>query len=127
MKKNRPDKQLLKINYLIIIFSIFILCSCDFGLSSGEDIIGKWTPSNNYYQKFITFKDDETGFYESEKDDNKWVAKDFDWSVVQGIVYKKIITDIGDYDYYFSLDKQTLYLDDNADGIFDEWKIFRKY
>ncbi len=114
--------------FKLIIFPILILLfSCNFGSSSGDDLVGKWKASNN---KYITFLDDHTGYYEYYSDDKgNWKWKDFEWDVEYNGVNKNLILS-GEFDnqyqYYFSNDYESLYLKQHDEVLYQQWSFFRK-
>ena len=116
MVKNSIVKYILA-SFIFLIF--FIISSCDYGVSDGKDLTGKWSPSTAQYTEYFRFYEDATGHYEIKNDD--WSSKDFTWRVSQGQFYKIIKTDIGDYEYYFSYDKSRLYLRLIGNCCFKEW------
>ena len=116
MIKKRTIRYIL-VSFVFFIF--FIIFSCDYGISDGKDLTGKWSPSTAQYTEYFRFYDDATGHYEIKND--SWGNRDFTWSISQGQFYKIVKTDMGDYEYYFSYDKSRLYLRLVGNYFFKEW------
>ncbi len=55
----------------------FIFAGCDMGVKNGDDLIGKWMNPYNYYCEYITFHEDNTGYYELRNSDREMTAEDF--------------------------------------------------
>ena len=118
-----------KIKQLIISILpiLIILFSCNYGSESGSDLVGKWKASNDEY---ITFCDDNTGYYEYYNGDRgNWSWKDFKWDVEYINGSKNIVLSgefKNQYQYYFSDDYESLYLKQHDKVCYQKWSFFMK-
>ena len=115
-------KKFISFSFVFIVMLIGGISSCDLGLDSGVDMTGKWSYQAQQYlgytdakTEIFSFNSDGTGTYEYHSG-NVDRNSNITYSVSKGSgLYKKLsVNDSGttDYEYYFSADKNTLYLKD---------------
>ena len=122
----------MKRYFLLFISILFLVISCDYGLSSGSDLEGKWVDKKDDYIKCYRFYKDKSGYYEYKVDTTShadWNNKDFTWNIEETTSYKKLKVQ-GDlkttFEYYFSTDKNNLYLKEENQCCFSTYyKIFK--
>ncbi|MCK4796819.1 MAG: hypothetical protein KAT05_05515 [Spirochaetes bacterium] len=126
---------------LVILFILITILSCNLGLNDGSDLIGKWTHdefSLNLYevdgvtQVRYSFNEDGIG---QLKETFLWILPiiySFTWSTEIKKPYNMLIIDYPDetnkdditYNYYFSLNKESLYL--KKENTTKWWKKWNK-
>jgi len=135
---------------IILLSSLFIFINCDIGQDNGKDLSGTWIQVyydlnfHSYNGKKYYFKNDNTGNayfgYQNilgQTALNHTYPDDFKWFVDNNFPYKTLnITDtqnIGKetilkkdikYIYYFSIDKNYLYMKEKGTN---DWNTWKKY